>query len=282
MCEPPGDGARRRRLRLDRGVAVRAIVLASGSAGNAVVVEAAGACILIDCGLSLRALQQRMLAAGVEAGALDAVLVSHEHGDHVRGLDMLVRRLRVPVLATAGTAAALGSDGVDGSLVAGRPLRIGALTVIPVATCHDASEPVGFVVDDGAASIGIVTDTGVLPPALLERLAGCRALLLECNHDPDMLRLGSYPWPLKQRILSRTGHLSNTQTRDAVEILAHAGLEVVVGMHLSRENNLPALVRRELGRPLAGSGIRVEVADQDVALQVEVGTRAAAAAGGTV
>ena len=151
-----------------------------------------------------------------------------------------------------------------------------------MATSHDAAEPVGFVIDDGCASVGIVTDTGVTTHLLLERLAGCQALLLECNHDPDMLRLGPYPWPLKQRISSRTGHLSNTQSRDAVEVLAHDGLEIVVGMHLSRENNVPGLVRQELARPLAGSGVRVAVADQDEPLVVEVGRRAAAvaAAGG--
>jgi phosphoribosyl 1,2-cyclic phosphodiesterase len=261
---------------------MRVSVLASGSAGNALIVDAAGACILIDCGLSLRTLQQRMRAVGIDPGRVDAVLVSHEHGDHVRGLEMVIRRLRLPVLATPGTAAALGGRGIDAALSPGRPLRIGSLTVLPVETCHDASEPVGFVVDDGYASIGVVTDTGVVMPALLDRLAGCRALLLECNHDPDMLRLGPYPWPLKQRISSRSGHLSNAQTRDAVEVLAHGELEVVVGMHLSRENNLPALVRQELGRPLAGSGIRVEVADQDEPLTVEVGSRPAAAGGGTV
>ena len=259
---------------------MRVTVLASGSAGNALVVEGAGACVLVDCGLSLRALQQRMTAVGLDIGRIDAVLLSHEHGDHVRGLEMVLRRLRVPVLATAGTAAALGMAGIDASLTSGRPVRIGGLAAVPVATSHDAREPVGFVLDDGSTSIGIVTDTGIATQLLLERLSGCQALLLECNHDPDMLRLGPYPWPLKQRILSRTGHLSNTQTRDAVEALAHGGLEVVVGMHLSRENNLPSLVSQELSRPLAGSGIRVAVAGQDESLVLEVGNRAAAAAAG--
>ena len=261
---------------------VRITVLASGSAGNALVVEAGSTCVLVDCGLSLRALHRRMAAAGLDPDGLDAVLVSHEHGDHVRGLETLIRRLRLPVMATAGTAAALAGVAIDGGLVSGRAVRVGGLTAIPVATSHDAAEPVGFVIDDGCASVGIVTDTGVTTHLLLERLAGCQALLLECNHDPDMLRLGPYPWPLKQRISSRTGHLSNTQSRDAVEVLAHDGLEIVVGMHLSRENNVPGLVRQELARPLAGSGVRVAVADQDEPLVVEVGRRAAAvaAAGG--
>jgi phosphoribosyl 1,2-cyclic phosphodiesterase len=263
---------------------VRVIVLASGSGGNAVVVEAAGTMVLVDCGLSLRTLQRRMLAVGVRPEQLDALLLTHEHSDHVRGLELLVRRFPLPVLATEGTATAIGVAGVAGKLMSGRVVRVGALAVLPVATSHDAREPVGFVIDDGSTRIAVVTDTGVATKLLVERLAGCHGLFLECNHDPDMLRLGPYPWPLKQRIASRTGHLSNEQTRDALEVLAHGDLEVVVGMHLSRENNLPALACRELARPLAGSGVRVAVADQDETLVVEVGAgRPAASAGaGTV
>jgi len=262
-------------------VRVRVVVLASGSAGNALVVQAGGTSVLIDCGLSQRALAKRMVAAGLDPDGLDAVLLTHEHGDHVRGVEMLVRRLGLPVLATAGTVAALDAAAmVEGSLVSGRPVRIGGVTAVPVATSHDAAEPVGFVLDDGSASVGVVTDTGVATHLLLDRLAGCHALLIECNHDPDMLRLGPYPWPLKQRIASRTGHLSNAQSRDAIEVLAHDGLEVVVGMHLSRENNVPELVRRELARPLAGSGIRVAVANQDQPMVIEVGRPSAALAAG--
>jgi phosphoribosyl 1,2-cyclic phosphodiesterase len=264
---------------------MRIAVLASGSGGNALVAESGGTRVLIDCGLALRTLKARMLAAGVQLEELDAVLLTHEHSDHVRGLELLLRRSPLPVLATAGTAAAVAIAGVAGELASGRTVRVGCISVLPVATSHDAREPVGFVLDDGATRIGVVTDTGVATRLLIERLAGCHGLFIECNHDPDMLRLGPYPWPLKQRIASRTGHLSNEQSREALAALAHDRLELVVGMHLSRENNLPGLVRRELARPLAGSAVRVAVADQDETLLVEVGGRAAGApagGGGTV
>jgi len=250
---------------------MRVIVHASGSGGNALVVEAAGTRVLVDCGLSLRALQNRMLAAGLQLEGIDALLVTHEHSDHVSGLAPLTRRFALPVLATEGTAAAAGIPHLACKLSSGRAVRIGGLEIVPVATSHDAREPVGFVFDDGRSRVGVVTDTGIATKLLLERLAGCNGLFIECNHDPDMLRLGPYPWPLKQRIASRTGHLSNEQTRDAVERIAHGGLEVVVGMHLSRENNLPGLVRQELARPLSGSAVHVTVADQDETLIMEIG-----------
>jgi phosphoribosyl 1,2-cyclic phosphodiesterase len=139
-----------------------------------------------------------------------------------------------------------------------------------VATRHDAAEPVGFVIRHGDCRVGLATDTGCVGEQLLEAFAGCRAVLLESNHDPDMLRFGSYPWPLKQRIAADTGHLSNTQAQQALERLCHPELEVVVGMHLSRENNRPELAGRELARPLEGSGVRVAVADQLRTLLIEL------------
>jgi len=264
---------------------MKVAILASGSAGNSLVVEGAGTRLLIDCGLSVRCLRQRLSGSRLDLDRIDALLLTHEHGDHVRGLEVLRRRFPMPVLATAGTALEIGLAPEVEALVAGREVTVGGIVALPVATSHDAREPVGFVLDDGRDRVGVVTDTGVASPELLERLAGCSALFLECNHDPDMLRLGPYPWPLKQRIASRTGHLSNWQCRDAVEVLAHDRLELVVAMHLSRENNLPGLVRQELSRVLAGSGVRVAVAAQDEVLAVEVGAAratAAAAGGGRV
>jgi len=247
-------------------------VLASGSGGNAVVVEAGGSRLLLDCGVSVRRLEERARAAGVEVGELDAVCVSHEHVDHVRGLGVLLRRHRTPLFATEGTLASIPEPlSAAGRLVPGRELRVGALVVVPVATSHDAVEPVGFVVSGGGCRVAVVTDTGDVGSELAEQLSGCHALFLEANHDPDMLRVGPYPWPLKQRIASSTGHLSNLQARRTVERLAHSALEVVVGMHLSRENNVPELALAELGRVLAGSGVHVAVADQERPLVVDVG-----------
>jgi phosphoribosyl 1,2-cyclic phosphodiesterase len=251
---------------------VRISVLASGSNGNATVVEADGTCVLVDCGISCRQLVTRMDALGIDPKTIDAVLLTHEHDDHVKGLEVFLRRYPVPVLATSGTVAAMAAPPPEArTLAPGREVRLGTVTVLPVPTSHDAREPVGFVLESAGHRVGFVTDTGVVTQLLAERLAGCHTLLLECNHDRDMLRMGPYPWPLKQRIASRTGHLSNEQSRGALEQLVHSGLDVVVGMHLSQTNNDPALVAHELAAVLAGSGVRLAIASQHRALVIERG-----------
>jgi phosphoribosyl 1,2-cyclic phosphodiesterase len=251
---------------------VRVIVLASGSAGNATVVEANGACVLLDCGLSYRQLATRMAPHGLHPQDLQAVFLTHEHIDHVRGLEVLQKKHRQPIYATAGTCQALaGRCAAEPLLRSGREVLHEGLAVLPVATSHDAAEPVGFVLRHGDDLLGLVTDTGVVTELLIERLAGCHALLMEANHDLDMLRLGSYPWPLKQRIRSRTGHLSNCQARDALERLAGPALRLVVAMHLSQENNTPVLARQELDRVLAGSAVQCAVSTQDEPLLVDLG-----------
>ncbi len=250
---------------------MRLFVLASGSGGNAAVVQTGESCVLVDCGISYRQLRSRMRSLGIEPEQLGAVLLTHEHDDHVKGLEVFLRHHPVPVMATAGTVGAMASPPAEvETLRAGREVRLGDLKVVPVPTSHDAREPVGFVVEARGCRVGVVTDSGVLTELLVERLSGCHALLLECNHDRDLLRYGPYPWPLKQRIASRTGHLSNEQACTAVERLAHSGLEVVVGMHLSQTNNRPEMVVRELERILAGGGVGVAVAAQNQAVRVDV------------
>ena len=250
---------------------MRIAVLASGSSGNATVVQAGGACVLIDCGISYRQLAARMRALGLEPAGIGAILLTHEHDDHVKGLEVFLRRHPVPVLATAGTLAAMPAPPLNAQPIAsGRPVSLGGLSAVAVPISHDAREPVGFVIEGGDMRVGLVTDTGVLTELLLDRLAGCHALFIECNHDRDLLRVGPYPWPLKQRIASRTGHLSNEQACAAVERLAHSRLGTVVGMHLSQTNNRPDMVERELSSVLAGSGVRLTVASQHEACVVEV------------
>ncbi len=250
---------------------MRATVLASGSSGNAIVVEAGDTCVLVDCGISYRQLVARMRPFGLEPSRIAAVFLTHEHDDHVKGLDVFLRRHRVPVLATPGTLEAMPAapSGAE-PIASGRQLRLGDLAALPVPTSHDAREPVGFVMETHERRLGLVTDTGVFTELLIDRLSGCHALLIECNHDRDMLRVGPYPWPLKQRIASRTGHLSNEQACSALERLAHSRLETVVGMHLSQTNNRPEMVERELAAVLGGSGVRVKVASQQSACAVEV------------
>jgi phosphoribosyl 1,2-cyclic phosphodiesterase len=254
------------------GCDVRLGILGSGSGGNALVVEAGGTTVLFDCGISYRQLVTRATAAVFVPGRVGAVFLSHEHDDHVKGLEVFRRHHDVAVLATAGTAAGMASrPSLAQVLFAGRAVRVGTLEVLPVPISHDAREPVGWVVSCGAQRVGIATDTGVVTAALREPLMGCHALLLECNHDRDLLRVGPYPWPLKQRILSRTGHLSNDQAREALEGLMHGGLELVVGMHLSETNNRPAMVRAELESVFAGTGVSLAIARQDAPLVVTVG-----------
>ncbi len=233
-------------------------VLASGSSGNAVLVSSGGTSVLLDAGVSALQLRRRLEAFGHSAARLGAVVVTHEHSDHVRGLEVLLKRHPLPVWASAGTWSALDvrSDG-GGELRSGRELRIGALRLHPVATSHDAREPVALVVDDGRHRVALCTDTGIVTSLLEQRLAGVDVLLVEANHDPDLLRHGPYPWPLKQRIASRVGHLSNHQTAEALSRIGSASLRAVVGLHLSAENNTSELVCASLGQGVNG---RVPVA----------------------
>jgi phosphoribosyl 1,2-cyclic phosphodiesterase len=214
-----------------------------------------------------------MRALGMAPARIGAIMLTHEHDDHVKGLEVFLRHHPVPVLATAGTVEAMGLRPRElERITAGREVRLGTLRVLPVATSHDAREPVGFIVEGGGRRVGMVTDTGVLTDLLLECLTGCHALLLECNHDRDLLRYGPYPWPLKQRIASQTGHLSNEGACAGIQGVLHPALEVVVAMHLSQINNRPDLVRRELAGVLAGSTVRVEMSSQDSPLLVRCGS----------
>lgn len=250
---------------------MRVHVLASGSSGNALVVVGKRGAVLFDCGLGPRVLAARLRAVGVDPQSIVALVLSHEHTDHVKGLPHFQKRFSVPIWATAGTWEALG--GVDSSgelLTLGKPAAVADLSVLPLPASHDAVEPAGFVVEACGLRLGLLTDTGVVTELLVERLSGCHALFLEANHDLDMLRFGPYPPVLKQRIASRHGHLSNVQARDALERLVHPALRQVVAMHLSRENNRPVLVEQELGRVLRGGPAKLWVASQDEPLTVHL------------
>jgi phosphoribosyl 1,2-cyclic phosphodiesterase len=221
---------------------VEVVVLASGSSGNATLVRSGDCSLLVDVGVSALQIRRRLELSGHSVDELSSVLLSHEHSDHVRGLEVLLKRQKMAVWATAGTWSRVpvhASSG--GELSSGRSLRIGPFKVLPVATSHDAREPVAFMIDDGEHRLALCTDTGVFTGLLAQRFAGCELLLIETNHDADMLRNGPYPWPLKQRIASRTGHLANHQSAEAVESLRSPALKAVLGLHLSAENNLPEL-----------------------------------------
>ena len=244
-------------------------VLASGSSGNAVLVTSGETSLLVDAGVSALQIRKRLEAFEKSVDEIDAVLLTHEHSDHVRGLDVFLRRHRAaPVWTTHGTWSRIDvrSDS-GGELSSGPTVRFGALSVTPVATSHDAAEPLAYVFDDGDHSAAVCTDTGIVTPLLEQRLQGCELLLLETNHDKDMLRHGPYPWSLKQRIDSRTGHLSNHQSCEAIDRVGSSVLKAVVGMHLSAENNCPNLVRDTL-RETVGNGTRVDAVTRNEMLRI--------------
>ena len=220
--------------------------LGSGSSGNATLVEARGGTtvsrVLVDCGFSLRELRTRLARAGVTPDELDAVYITHEHGDHVGCALSLARRHRLPVWMSRGTWRAIGEPELPEFVRFARDseaITVGDLQLRPYTVPHDAAEPLQLCFSDGAFRLGMLTDAGSITPHLLEQLQGCHALLLECNHDLAMLAASRYPASLKLRIGGRFGHLSNDTSARILAACLHDGLRHVVAAHLSRENNRP-------------------------------------------
>jgi phosphoribosyl 1,2-cyclic phosphodiesterase len=236
--------------------AMRVTVLASGSAGNSILIEADRTRLLVDAGPSARELARRLdrSATATRLEDVQAVLVTHEHSDHVGGASAL-SSAGLALFATAGTARAARLTR-SRPIAAGEPFEVGALAVTPVALPHDAAEPVGFVLSDGEARVGILTDCGHPDPAVAAAFAGCDVLVLETNHDPDMLRAGGYPPTLKRRIGGRRGHLSNEQAAELLRLMGRPAPRAIVLAHLSQMNNRPRLARLAVERALAALGER--------------------------
>ncbi len=251
--------------------ALRFASLASGSRGNALLVEAGGTLLMIDCGLPYRDVAERIAALGRSPADVTAVLVTHEHGDHLRGVPTFARRHGTPVFASHGTARVLAAAAGENAEIAlepfasRRPLAVGGIDVEPFTVPHDAREPCQFVFSAGGRRLGLLTDTGHITPHIRERLTGCDALAIEFNHDAESLARGSYPPRVKARVASAYGHLSNAQAAACVENLRHGGLQQVMAMHISERNNCPADVERALGRALDGHPASFSVACQDLA-----------------
>ena len=218
-------------------------VLASGSKGNAIYVSDGRTAILVDAGLSGIEIAKRMQAAGLRMETLKAIVVSHEHSDHVRGVGVLARRHHLPVYITRATASAaapqLGRIDEMKHFEIGRTFFIEDMAIHPFATSHDAHESSGFTINRNGHKIGIATDLGIATGMVKNHLKACSLVVLEANHDPRMLIEGPYPWPLKQRIKSRSGHLSNQDSCELLSEIKHEGLCHVILAHLSDTNNTP-------------------------------------------
>ncbi len=233
-------------------------VLGSGSAGNAALVRCGGEVLLIDAGLSARELRVRMEAVGVEPGGLSGILLTHEHGDHVKGLANFTKAHGVPVLATAMTRAVLG-ELVDGgkwrTIPCGGKFEFAGMGVETFAVPHDAVEPVGYVFSAGGVRLGVVSDLGHATRLVETRLAGVDALFLEANYDPDLLAKDTKrPWSTRQRIAGRHGHLSNQQAAELVVAAGVGRLQRVVLGHLSRDCNHPELAAAAVAGVVGGEG----------------------------
>ncbi len=228
---------------------MRCTILASGSKGNCTYIAGGEGAILIDAGLSAKETLLRLAQNGCDPDAIAAIIVTHEHTDHVRGLDVLARKLSCPVYATGGTLADFlcHRRTSDKSLEThtcryDAPFRAGGFTISPFATSHDAAEPCGFVLQEHGELLGYCTDTGVVTPHMLDMLRRCDAVVLESNHCPEMLANGPYPESLKRRIRSNRGHLSNPAAASVLRTLGKDVPQVVLS-HLSEINNTPERAR---------------------------------------
>ncbi|MEJ6023784.1 MBL fold metallo-hydrolase [Ramlibacter sp. PS4R-6] len=242
--------------------------LGSGSSGNATVIQAREGArvthLLVDCGLGIRELDKRLGRAGMLAEQVDAIFITHEHADHIGCVRQFALRERIPVYMSHGTHVAMGEPDFEGLLHVvcdGMEVAIGALLLRPFTVPHDAREPLQLSCTDGAARMGVLTDLGRSSDHVLQELAGCRTLLLECNHDPDMLEKGTYPWFLKRRIGGGWGHLANEAAAQIAMALRPHGLRQVVAAHLSEQNNHPDLARAALAPAMGCDVSEITVAD---------------------
>lgn len=245
--------------------------LGSGSGGNATVIEAFSerrvSRVLVDAGFTLKQLEQRLAMAGLSTRDLDAAFVTHEHGDHIGCARELALRDGLAIWMSHGTHLAWGAPSLDGRLnlaCDGEPVTVGDLQLLPFTVPHDAREPLQLSVTDGDRRMGILTDLGHVTEHVIEHLAGCSSLMMECNHDAELLSGSNYPPALKRRVGGRHGHLSNAAAAQAMARLAHKGLGVVVAAHLSAQNNRPSLAREALGAALGREPSDVVVADQSL------------------
>ncbi|MDO8279788.1 MAG: MBL fold metallo-hydrolase [Burkholderiaceae bacterium] len=242
--------------------------LGSGSTGNATVVEAGSGThrtrLLIDCGLGVRQLDTRLGAAGLSVRQIDGIFITHEHSDHIGSALQVALRHRIPVWMSQGTHAGTGEADFDGLLRLASDataIELGDLQIMPFTVPHDAREPLQLSCTDGASRLGVLTDLGHATPHVLSHLQACHALLLECNHDTDLLAASRYPPFLRKRVGGPYGHLANAAAAELARAVRHPGLRHVTAAHLSQENNRPELVRAALSAALCCAESEIGVAD---------------------
>jgi len=237
-------------------VTLRFASIGSGSKGNCLVAEVGGSRLLLDCGLSPRETERRLARIGLAPADIAGIIVTHEHDDHAGQAYPFAAQHKLPVWLTYGTQAALAESGklageVQTRTIDGRtPFAIGDIQVHPYTVPHDAREPVQFVISDGAFRLGVLTDIGASTAHVEATLSGCDALVLETNHDVDMIWGGEYPKWLKERITGPFGHLSNRQAEHLLGALDRTRLKHVFAAHLSQHNNTPQLAREALARAM--------------------------------
>lgn len=249
---------------------IRFASLGSGSEGNGLVVQAGATSLLLDCGFGLADTARRLQRLNLAPEDIDGIFVTHEHDDHVGGVPRFARKHEIPVYLTHGTLMATGVARFEGVVVnvidSHSALSVGSMELHPFPVPHDAREPAQFVFSDGDKSLGVLTDTGISTSHIETMLSNVDALVLECNHDMDMLMNSSYPHSLKQRISGRLGHLDNRTASDllgAIKTRSNDRLQHVVAAHLSKQNNTPDRARRALAEALGCEENWIGVATQD-------------------
>jgi len=246
---------------------MRFCCLGSGSDGNGLIVESGSTRILVDCGFSVNETVQRLARHGILPSSLAGIVVTHEHADHIGGVPRFAARFDLPVWLTYGTLATVNGRfdcvGAIHPFDSHGAFAIGDIAVAPIIVPHDAREPVQYVFGDGARRLGLLTDIGMPTPHVIECLSGCDALVIECNHDAQMLADGDYPFALKQRIAGRHGHLDNDATASLLRAIDCTRLQHLFAAHLSKQNNTPELARAAVSAALNCAAEWIGIAEQE-------------------